>query len=280
MSYYTRLIGIFLVGVVVAAGIFSFVVRSSSQAGETEGVVYVNTPKAKLITIQTKKDGLVSLDLSGNNFSFIDDSNSRFSVDELRRGFVVRASGAWTDKKTLRVSNLHLVTVPNISVFTPTEGETVGIPLVGSGEARVFENAYQYRLRDSDGSILGEGFDTANAPDVGKFGPFSFSLFYPAPKGATGMLEVFTSSAKDGSEIDMVRVPVVFEKGLSEENDMVSISLFFTNSEKDPGAKECEKTYPVTRRISKTPTPARSAIDLLLAGPTSAEKNRWIRNFY
>jgi hypothetical protein len=256
---------------VVLAGIF-LTSRPLGQNGQVSGAVFLATPSAKLITLREEKGNIIILDLSSPDFTFSDDSGSGFSLADLRRGFLVEASGSWSDKKTLLVNSLRLIEVPNISVFTPSDGEEVGIPLVGSGEARVFESAYRYRLLDADGSILAEGFDTANAPDMGQFGTFSFSLFYPVPKGKTGTLEVFDNSAKDGAEIDMVRVPVVFKSDISKDEDKMDVQVFFTNSVKDPKTEQCEKTYPITRAIKKTPTPARSVLDLLLLGPNDEEK--------
>lgn len=256
---------------VVLAGIF-LTSHPLNTAGEVSGTVYFASPNTKLITLREEKGNIISLDLSSPDFTFTDDSGSNFSLTDLRRGFLVKASGLWSDKKTLAVSNLHLVTVPNISVFTPVSGEEVGIPIVGSGEARVFESAFRYRLLDSDGSILAEGSGMANAPDMGQFGPFSFSLFYPVPKGATGTLEVFDNSAKDGAEIDMVQVPVIFKPGLSKSEDKMDVQVFFTNSTIDSEDEPCGKTYPLTRTIKNTPTPVRSALELLLLGPTDEEE--------
>lgn len=268
IGIYLVLAGFFMI---VLVGIF-FTFRPTGMAGKVSGAVYIYIPTAKLLTIMEEKGSVISLDLSSSDFIFTDNSGNGFSLSNLRRGFLVEASGLWTDKKTLVARSLQLVKVPNISVFTPIKGEEVGIPLVSSGEARVFESAYRYRLLDADDTMLAEGFDMANAPDVGQFGSFSFSLFYPAPKGIAGTLEVFTNSAKDGEEIDMVRVPVVFKPGLSKAEDVTDVQIFFTNNVKDPKTENCEKTYPVTRSIKKTPTPVRSVLDLLLLGPKDEEK--------
>lgn len=100
----------------------------------------------------------------------------------------------------------------NIRVFSPQPNDIASLPLVIKGEARVFESTFNYRLRDEDGSVLVESFGMTDAPDVGQFGPFEVSVRYPTPKGRKGMLEVFEYSAKDGSEINMVRIPVRFKE--------------------------------------------------------------------
>ena len=96
--------------------------------------------------------------------------------------------------------------------FSPQPNEEVGLSLVIKGEARVFESTFSYRLRDEDGIVLYEDHAMANAPDVGQFGPFEVSVKYPKPKGSQGTVEVFDYSAKDGSEIDKIIIPVKFKK--------------------------------------------------------------------
>ncbi|MDO8648179.1 MAG: Gmad2 immunoglobulin-like domain-containing protein [Candidatus Peregrinibacteria bacterium] len=99
----------------------------------------------------------------------------------------------------------------NIRVTEPASEDVVSSPLTIRGEARVFENVFQYRLKDEDGTVLVEGFESALSPDIGQFGAFTVEVPFGPPSGASGTLEVFAYSAKDGSEIDMVRISVRFE---------------------------------------------------------------------
>lgn len=156
----------------------------------------------------------------------------------------------------------------NIRVTSPQPNEEIGLPLVIQGEARVFENTFLYRLRDEDGTVLVEGFDTADAPDIGQFGPFTVSTMYSAPKGTRGTLEVFSDSAKDGSEINKVIIPVRFRSVES-----ITVKVFFPNSERGTEAEQfdCAKVYPLERRIAKTQATARAALLELLKGPTITE---------
>ena len=51
----------------------------------------------------------------------------------------------------------------------------------------------------------------ANAPDAGQAGPFEFHAFWDVlPKTATGTLTVYEASARDGSSIHVVKVPIKF----------------------------------------------------------------------
>lgn len=99
----------------------------------------------------------------------------------------------------------------NIKVIAPVPNEEITSPLVIKGEARTFEQAYAYRLSDESGAMIVEGFGTAHATDIGIFGPFESTLTFTKPQSRKGMLEVFQYSAKDGTEIDKVSIPVVFK---------------------------------------------------------------------
>jgi spore germination protein GerM len=107
----------------------------------------------------------------------------------------------------------------------------------------------------------------ANAPDAGQNGPFEVSVSYTPPKTNNGIVEVFDYSAKDGSVIDLVNIPVAFQKV-----ETMKVNVYFGNSKTDPNAANCDKAYAAEREIPKTEAPARAALEALLAGPNAAEK--------
>ena len=156
----------------------------------------------------------------------------------------------------------------NIRVSKPQANEEIGLPFTLSGEARTFESTVNFRVRDEDGTILLEDFTTALVSETSTFGEFSTEVSYPAPKGTTGMIEVFEYSAQDGSEINMVRIPIVF--GTIETS---SVRVYFTNTTEDPEVLHCEVTYPVERRIPKTENALHGALRELLKGPTVMEQS-------
>lgn len=98
----------------------------------------------------------------------------------------------------------------NIEVLSPRGGDSVKSGFAVKGNARVFENVVSIRLSDSDGYILVQTTAYANAPDVGQFGPFEKILNFQT-NSSMGTLEVYQASAKDGSEIDKVSVPLLFK---------------------------------------------------------------------
>lgn len=98
----------------------------------------------------------------------------------------------------------------NIEVLSPRTGDNIKSGFRVEGNARTFESNVRIRLTTDDGTVLIDTNTTANAPDVGQFGPFEKTLVF-STDAKTGTLEVFQNSAKDGSEIDKVTIPVVFE---------------------------------------------------------------------
>lgn len=182
---------------------------------------------------------------------------------------VLAACGQGPASETARESADNTVTASpeaNIVVTSPVAGQSVEMPMVVAGRARVFENSFAWRVRDGDGDVIAEGHGMAASPDVGQFGPFQERVFYPAPDSPEGRVEVFEYSARDGSEINKVIVPVRFS------SERVKISIYFTSTRLNPNALPCGKVFPVDREIPRTVAPAEAALRLLLAGPTEVEK--------
>lgn len=184
----------------------------------------------------------------------------------LRSGYTIRST-IITSGSTSTTSKIKVIDEPNIIVFSPVSGDEVGLPLVIKGEARVFENTVNYRVLDSNGDILMENFTTALSPDIGLYGTFETSDTYPEPKGVSGIVEVFDYSAKDGSEIDKVTIPVKFKKVES-----LKVKAYFGNINLNPNTIDCGKIFSVTRRIPLTQAVVRAALEEMLKGPTSMEQ--------
>lgn len=155
----------------------------------------------------------------------------------------------------------------NVRVTSPTRDGLISLPLTITGQGRAFENTIDWRLLDEDGTVLVSGFATADAQEVGGFGAFEVTSSYPEPKGTRGTVEVFTTSARDGSEQDVVSIPVTFASQGAQ-----SVRAYFSSTAEDPETLNCEITYPVTRRIAQTTAPARATLEELFRGPTNAER--------
>lgn len=100
----------------------------------------------------------------------------------------------------------------NIVVVAPLRGNQVKSPINVMGKARVFESALSVRLKDATGLVVTEQNITTVPGEVGQFSDFSTSFHYPKQTPNTrGTLEVFSKSAQDGSEEDLIQIPVVFQ---------------------------------------------------------------------
>jgi len=158
----------------------------------------------------------------------------------------------------------------NITVTSPLSGSTVSNPIHVTGEARVFENVVSWRLLTSEGLELSKsdpimGTTFAEASDIGQFGPFDFWVVVPEVGNVNVMLEVYQVSAKDGSAVDVVSIPLVLDR-----IDTTDLQIYLHNNVMDPEIT-CTTVFPVTRKITATVSPARAAMVMLLEGPTSLE---------
>jgi hypothetical protein len=101
---------------------------------------------------------------------------------------------------------------PAILVESPLPFEEVTSPLLVTGTANTFEANFQYQLTDTDGLIVDENFVTA-ASGTGTRGTFDFTTApFTVKFDGIGSLIVFESSAKDGSRINLVEIPLRMTK--------------------------------------------------------------------
>ncbi|MGH3135270.1 MAG: Gmad2 immunoglobulin-like domain-containing protein [Gaiellaceae bacterium] len=97
---------------------------------------------------------------------------------------------------------------PAILVESPLPFEEVSSPLRVTGTANTFEATFSYELTDTDGLIVDENFVTATS-GTGTRGTFDFTTKpYTVPFDGIGALIVFEHSAKDGSRINLVEIPL------------------------------------------------------------------------
>jgi hypothetical protein len=108
----------------------------------------------------------------------------------------------------------------NIIVTSPYKDASIGTSFIIKGKARVFENVVSIRVSNKVlGKIYYVGQTLADAPDAGMFGDFAAQIklntkdFSLRPNDKL-TLEVFQSSAKDGSDIDVVTIPLYFSPEL------------------------------------------------------------------
>lgn len=151
-----------------------------------------------------------------------------------------------------------------IRVYMPDPGDVVGLPLEISGDGQLFEGAWNYRIRDARGVVILERYATAGEADLDGFRSFRELVNYPAPRTSAGTVEIFNYSARDGSEQDLVKIPVTF--GAAES---MLVKVFF--QEPAEMGDRCDKVEPTFRRIPRTTTPLAAAINELLLGLDGVE---------
>jgi len=101
---------------------------------------------------------------------------------------------------------------PAILVESPLSFEEVSSPLRVTGTANTFEATFNYELTDTDGRIVDENFVTATS-GTGTRGTFDFTTDpFTVPFDGIGSLIVFERSAKDGSRINLVEIPLKMAK--------------------------------------------------------------------
>jgi spore germination protein GerM len=100
--------------------------------------------------------------------------------------------------------------LPAIVVETPGPGDAVSSPLTISGTANVFEANVSYRIEDENGHSVADGYATATC-GTGCRGTYVVTVDYTVGHDQQGTVVVFESSAQDGSEINVVRIPVTLK---------------------------------------------------------------------
>ena len=76
----------------------------------------------------------------------------------------------------------------------------------------MFEATSNYELLDATGAVIAEGFVTASC-GTGCRGTFDVEVAFEWSGDPRGTLRVFELSAKDGSRVNVVEIPLAFEYG-------------------------------------------------------------------
>jgi len=98
-----------------------------------------------------------------------------------------------------------------IEVFSPVAAGLYHSPIVVNGFSRTFEGNVNLRLTDKDGQVLAERNTLGGSVDGFDF--FDSYLRFTVSEPISATLDVFETSAMDGSEINKVQIPVVLWPG-------------------------------------------------------------------
>jgi hypothetical protein len=94
-----------------------------------------------------------------------------------------------------------------ITLKSPTVSAKLTSPVTITGDASVFEAALAWRISDTGGRVLAEGFTTASLGAPGR-GTYSITAAYTVTTETVAFIEVFSRSPKDGNIDEIVRIPV------------------------------------------------------------------------
>jgi spore germination protein GerM len=98
--------------------------------------------------------------------------------------------------------------LPLIFVESPAPGDTIKSPVRLWGTANTFEATFFAQVRDGSATVLVEQVVTATSGS-GTRGTFDVKLSFTAKETGTGKVIVFERSAKDGSVVNEVEIPVM-----------------------------------------------------------------------
>lgn len=104
--------------------------------------------------------------------------------------------------------------LPAIMLEEPAPHATVHAPVRIRGSANVFEAHFMVRITDAAGKVVAEKPVKATS-GTGTRGTFDVDIAYKATTYGTGSITVYEPSAKDGSETNVVTIPVRLERTLA-----------------------------------------------------------------
>jgi len=177
----TRLLGVSIAGgtaTVDLSGSFQFGGGSLSMQLRVAQVVYTLTQFPTVQRVEFELDGSPVQAIGGEGLMVTDVTRSTFES-----------------------------VTPIILVELPPPGAKVTSPIQVAGTADTFEATVNYTLADSAGKVLKEDFTTATSGS-GTRGTFSVAIPYPSGSAGAGTLSVYEVSAKDGSHINVITVPL------------------------------------------------------------------------
>ncbi|GGO19731.1 Gmad2 immunoglobulin-like domain-containing protein [Micromonospora parathelypteridis] len=102
--------------------------------------------------------------------------------------------------------------LPPIVVTGPLPGERVSTPLIVTGTADVFEATVSVRVLDAAGREVATGFGTASCGS-GCRGGYRVVVAWRTAREQKGTVEVYEVSARDGTRINTMAVPVLLAPG-------------------------------------------------------------------
>jgi hypothetical protein len=160
-----------------------------------------------------------------------------------------------------------------IQVTEPQANQEISTPILIKGQARgswFFEASFPVEIQDSDKVIIATGIAQAKTEWMtNDFVPFEVNIDFQRPVIKNGYLILKKDNPSgDPSKDDQLILPIAFNQ------DSMAVKVFFTTSQTaGENDFDCKYLESVSRQVPKSKSVARAALQALLAGPSSADKN-------
>ena len=100
--------------------------------------------------------------------------------------------------------------IKEITIDNIKSGDLLESPTLVKGIGKSFENNLIVELRNSKHETLVKEFTTIKSANTGEKGEYLITLYFQFKGTKEGYVAVYESSAKDGSELNLVEIPVEF----------------------------------------------------------------------
>lgn len=154
----------------------------------------------------------------------------------------------------------------NIILEVPVDGAAVQFSFKVAGRADMNQDGIVIRVSNSEGDLLDE-IEAELSPTGGGYGRFSETIYLKDAEEGSGVSVVVSGMNAEGEVTETVERDLIV---MTE--DMISVDVYFPNSDLDPWADPCLAVYPLERRVSSNTAIYRSVIEELIAGPTDDEE--------
>jgi len=148
----------------------------------------------------------------------------------------------------------------DIIVTSPLSNDVISSPIEITGRSG-FSGSVFFRLKDAWDQVIASSSAATLAG-----GSYSDVMDFKAPSTSFGSLEVYLKRSDNGSEYNLIKIPVVFEYYVKPV-----VKVYFSNINRDPNLIDCSKVYPVDREVEFTKQLPLAAVDELLKGLTEQE---------
>jgi hypothetical protein len=186
-------------------------IPEASLSGKVINISY----NARTLTVLTKEKQNVLLLLTPST-KVVNQNEIKESLKTIQKGFEIEATGKRGSDDSFTTANIKITSSPAIIVYSPKENQQISKTFDVNGVARVFENNFFIRLTNKRTNTQYLKTTTAtNASGPSKYGDFNLRFEITNSEVQEGdplLLELFQASAKDGSEIDKVSLPLTFKK--------------------------------------------------------------------